>query len=314
MSKKGSANSNLRKAAKVKNDEFYTQLTDIEKELRHYKEHFKNKVIFCNCDDPKESNFFKYFALNFKFLGLKKLISTHYNKGEKSYKLEVTNDINNDGVINLDDAVKIDLKSDGDFRSDECIEILKEADIIVTNPPFSLFREYIAQLMDYDKKFLILGNINTISYKESFEFIKSNKLWLGYNTVRWFITPSGELYETARTFWYTNLDIRKRHEDIILYKTYKNNELDYPKYDNYNAIEVSKTKEIPIDYNGYIGVPITFMDKYNPEQFEILGIMNTGEENKGIRYQDTPHGRPIINGVEKYLRILIRHKRLQNEN
>ncbi len=314
MSKKGSANSNLRKAAKVKNDEFYTQLTDIEKELRHYKEHFKNKVIFCNCDDPKESNFFKYFALNFKFLGLKKLISTHYNKGEKSYKLEVTNDINNDGVINLDDAVKIDLKSDGDFRSDECIEILKEADIIVTNPPFSLFREYIAQLMDYDKKFLILGNINTISYKESFEFIKSNKLWLGYNTVRWFTTPSGELYETARTFWYTNLDIRKRHEDIILYKTYKNNELDYPKYDNYNAIEVSKTKEIPIDYNGYIGVPITFMDKYNPEQFEILGIMNTGEENKGIRYQDTPHGRPIINGVEKYLRILIRHKRLQNEN
>ena len=314
MSKKGSANSNLRKAAKVKNDEFYTQLTDIEKELRHYKEHFKNKVIFCNCDDPKESNFFKYFALNFKFLGLKKLISTHYNKGEKSYKLEVTNDINNDGVINLDDAVKIDLKSDGDFRSDECIEILKEADIIVTNPPFSLFREYIAQLMDYDKKFLILGNINTISYKESFEFIKSNKLWLGYNTVRWFITPSGELYETARTFWYTNLDIRKRHEDIILYKTYKNNELDYPKYDNYNAIEVSKTKEIPIDFNGYIGVPITFMDKYNPEQFEILGIMNTGEENKGIRYQDTPHGRPIINGVEKYLRILIRHKRLQNEN
>ena len=217
-------------------------------------------------------------------------------------------------MINLDDAVKIDLKSDGDFRSDECIEILKEADIIVTNPPFSLFREYIAQLMDYDKKFLILGNINTISYKESFEFIKSNKLWLGYNTVRWFITPSGELYETARTFWYTNLDIRKRHEDIILYKTYKNNELDYPKYDNYNAIEVSKTKEIPIDYNGYIGVPITFMDKYNPEQFEILGIMNTGEENKGIRYQDTPHGRPIINGVEKYLRILIRHKRLQNEN
>ena len=300
-------NKNLRKASKVKNDEFYTKLTDIEKELRYYKKHFKDKIVFCNCDDPKESNFFKYFALNFKYLGLKKLITTHYNGGGTSYKLEIIEDINNDGKINLDDAMKTPLQYDGDFRSDECIEILKEADIVVTNPPFSLFREYIAQLIIYDKQFLILGNINTISYKESFELIKANKIWLGYNTVRYFNQPDGSSYETARTFWYTNLDIKKRHEDIILYKSF--DESEYPKYDNYNAINIDKTKEIPIDYDGYMGVPITFMDKYNPKQFDLVGIMNTGEKNIGIRYDRTPHGRPLVNGKEKYLRIIIKHKR-----
>lgn len=308
--KKGNSNTNLRKASKAKNDEYYTQLSDIEKELKHYRKHFKDKIVFCNCDDPKESNFFMYFALNFRKLGLKKLVTTHYQKDSQSYKLEITTDINNDGRIDLNDAVKTLLTGDGDFRSEESIEILKESNIVVTNPPFSLFREYIAQLMSYNKSFLVLGNINTISYKESFEFIKANKVWLGYNTVRWFKTPTGELYETARTFWYTNLDIKKRHENLILYKTFKDNENDYPKYDNYDAIEVGKTKDIPLDYDGYMGVPITFMDKYNSEQFTLIGIMNTGEENKGIRYEDTPHGRPIINGVEKYLRILIKNKRL----
>ncbi len=179
---------------------------------------------------------------------------------------------------------------------------------MITNPPFSLFREYIDQLIEYNKKFLVIGNINALTYKETFNYIKADEMWLGYNTTRYFLQPDGSLFETARTFWYTNLDIGKRHEDIILYKKY--NEEDYPKYDNYNAINIDKTNEIPMDYEGYMGVPITFMDKYNPEQFEILGIMNTGEENKGIRLPDTPHGRPIINGKEKYLRILIRNKKV----
>lgn len=269
MSKKESANSNLNRAAKARNDEFYTQLTDIEKELGHYKNHFKDKVIFCNCDDPKESNFFKYFALNFKFLGLKKLISTHYNKGKKSYKLEVTEDINNDGVINLDDAVKIDLKGDGDFRSDECLEILKEADVVVTNPPFSLFREYVAQLIDYNKNFIIIGSENSITYKEIFPLIKENRVWLGNTRPKEFIQPDGSIKKFGNICWYTNLDIAKRHEDLILYKNY--NEDDYPSYDNYKAIEVSKVKEIPLDYDGIMGVPVTFIDKYNPHQFEIVG-------------------------------------------
>ena len=300
------ANSNLHRASAVKNDEYYTRLTDIEKELGHYKEHFKNKVVFCNCDDPKESNFFKYFALNFKFLGLKKLISTHYNKGSNSYKLEVTEDINNDGVVNLDDAIKTELVGDGDFRSDECIEILKEADIVVTNPPFSLFRGYIALLMKYNKNFLIIGNINSISYNECFELIKSNKMWLGYTTVRHFVQPNGEIYETARTFWYTNLDIIKRHEDFVLYKKYSKN--DYQKYDNFDAIEVSKAIEMPIDYKGVMGVPITFLDKYNPEQFEIVGKMST------TCIDDFNFGYPYINGKKIYARILIKNKRIQNGN
>ncbi len=267
-----SSNKNLHQAGKAKKDEFYTQLSDIEKELGNYKEHFKNKIVFCNCDDPLESNFYFYFSQNFEFLGLKKLISTHYESEKPSYKLEIVKDYNKDGKINKLDTIKTPLKQNGDFRSPECVEILKETDIVVTNPPFSLFRDYIAQLIEYNKKFLILGNINTISYKESFELLKTNKIWLGYNTVRFFNTPNGSLFETARTFWYTNLDIKKRHEDLILYKTYYGNESVYPKYENYDAINVNETKEIPMDYRGNIGVPITFMDKYNPDQFEIIAL------------------------------------------
>ena len=271
-------------AKKNKKDEFYTQLTDIEKELNHYKEHFKNKVVFCNCDDPKESNFFKYFALNFKYLQLKRLVATHYNEGEKSYKLEIVEDINKDGKINLDDAITTPLKGNGDFRSDECIKILEESDIVVTNPPFSLFREYIAQLIEYNKKFVIVGHQNAISYKEIFQLIKENKIWLGYGFkggAGHFINKFYEDYASASdrkegmirvsgVHWFTNLEIKKRQEDIILYKKY--NEENYPKYDNFDAINIDVTKEIPMDYEGYMGVPITFMDKYNPKQFEIIAL------------------------------------------
>ncbi|PWE20207.1 modification methylase [Aliarcobacter skirrowii] len=271
-------------AKKNKKDEFYTQLTDIEKELNHYKEHFKNKIVFCNCDDPKESNFFKYFALNFKYLQLKKLVATHYNEGGKSYKLEIVEDINKDGRINLDDAITTPLKGNGDFRSDECIKILEESDIVVTNPPFSLFREYIAQLIEYNKKFVVIGHQNAISYKEIFQLIKENKIWLGYGfkgSAGHFINKFYEDYASASdrkegmirvsgVHWFTNLEIKKRHEDLILYKKY--NEEIYPKYDNFDAINIDVTKEIPMDYNGYMGVPITFMDKYNPDQFEIIAL------------------------------------------
>lgn len=271
-------------AKKNKKDEFYTQLTDIEKELNHYKEHFKNKVVFCNCDDPKESNFFKYFALNFKYLQLKRLVATHYNEGGKSYKLEIIEDINKDGKINLDDAITTPLKGNGDFRSEECIKILEESDIVVTNPPFSLFREYIAQLIEYNKKFVIVGYQNAISYKEIFQLIKENKIWLGYGFkggAGHFINKFYEDYASASdrkegmirvsgVHWFTNLEIKKRYEDLILYKKY--NQENYPKYDNFDAINVDVTKEIPIDYAGYMGVPITFMDKYNPDQFEIIAL------------------------------------------
>lgn len=291
-------NSNLRKAAKEKNDEFYTLLEDIEKEVKHYRKQFKGKVVYCNCDDPEWSNFYKYFSINFDYLGLKKVVSTHYEQdGSSSYKLE---------LLKQGEVVRTELKGNGDFRSEECIEILKESDIVVSNPPFSLFREYVSQLMEYDKKFLIVGNNNAITYKETFGFIKENKLWQGVNPRGMdFILPNGEK-KNVNANWWTNMENEKRNGEIILVKQYKGNELEYPKYDNYNAIEISKVKDIPLDYDGYMGVPITFMDKYNPNQFKILGIMNTGEENKGIRYENTPHGRPVINGVEKYLRILIK--------
>lgn len=305
----------LHNAKTNKKDEFYTQLRDIEKELNHYKKQFKNKVVFCNCDDPEYSNFWKYFELNFEQLGLKKLISTHFESSKPSYKLELMKDINGDGKINNLDIIKTPLKQNGDFRSPECVEILKEVDIVITNPPFSLFREYVAQLMEYDKKFLIIGNINAITYKEIFKLIKENKAWLGVNMGRGisgFIVPEHyELYgtearidssgnrivSTNNCLWLTNLDMAKRHENLILYKTY--NEAEYPKYDNYEAINVDKTKEIPCDYDGVMGVPITFLDKHNPEQFEILGQMAT------TKISEFNYGYPYVKGEKVYARILI---------
>lgn len=316
----GSSNNKLGKARKNKNDEFYTQLTDINKELQHYKKHFKDKVVYCNCDDPRISNFFNYFALNFEHLGLKKLITTCYknqdwnlfskNQNESAVYLEYEGDKNNNKVPDPDEIGIHPLKSDGDFRSDESIELLMQADIVVTNPPFSLFREYLDQLIDYKKQFLIIGNINAISYINCFDYIKSNKLWLGYNTIRHFQKPDGSMYETARSFWYTNLDINKRHEDFILYKKYDENE--YPKYDNYDAINVNKAVDIPSDYSGTMGVPITFMDKFNPEQFEIVDS-NDVRVNEKVPIKK--HGlvkdkESAINGKPVYPRILIRNKRL----
>ena len=285
-------NKNLHSAKTVKLDEFYTQLSDIEKELKYYKHHFKGKIVYCNCDDPRISNFFHYFSYNFEKLGLKKLITTCYKNqdsdlfshhdSEKAVYLEYTGDKNGNNIPDPKEIGIHHLKGDGDFRSNESIELLKQADIVVTNPPFSLFREYVDQLVKYDKKFLILGNINAISYKESFKLIKEDKMWLGYNCARHFKIPDGSLFEAARSYWYTNLDIAKRHEDIILYKKYIGNESEYPRYDNYDAIEIDQAKNIPIDYDGVMGVPITFMDKYNPEQFELLGMTSGRDEFESI--------------------------------
>lgn len=297
------ANKNLNKAKEAKKDEFYTQLEDINNELKHYREHFRGKTVLCNCDDPRVSNFFTYFAYNFEFLGLKKLITTCYKnqdvdlfsqgKCEKAVYLVYEGDKNGNHTPDADEIGVMPLKGDGDFRSQECIELLKEADIVVTNPPFSLFREYVAQLMEYDKKFLIIGHQNAISYKEIFPLIMQNKIWLGTSIHsgdrKFWVPDTYELRaagcgvdETGKKYirvkgvrWFTNLDYKERHEDIILYKSYTNKE--YPTYINYNAIEVRKTAEIPLNYEGLMGVPITFLDKYNPEQFEIIGIGNGGE-------------------------------------
>src|SRR5258708_4210753 len=278
-----SLNTNLHKANRAKKDEFYTQIADIEKELKHYKDQFHSKVIFCNCDDPKESNFVKYFSLNFEHLGLKKLIATHYKEAnlftqEAPYKMEYTGDKNGNHMPDPSEFMT-KMISDGDFRSKESIELLKEADIVVTNPPFSLFREYIAQLMEHEKKFLILGDQNAITYKETFGYIKDNRLWLGYDNggTKWFQVPmdydiptesrkkieDGLKYlSMGRILWFTNLDTAKRHENTVLYKKYSPEE--FPKYDNYDVINIDKISDIPIDYNGVMGVPITFIDKYNP--------------------------------------------------
>ena len=316
-------NTGLNKAIKNKKDEFYTQLTDIEKEMRFYISHFKGKVIFCNCDDPDYSNFWKYFELNFERLGLKKLIATHYETDKPSYKLELTGDINGDGKSDKHDIVRTTLKQNGDFRSPECIEILKEADIIITNPPFSLFREYISMLMQYEKKFLIIGNQNALTYKEFFPLIKNNQVWYGasiHSHGRDFKVPDdyplqayefrtdeqGNKYINIKGVrWFTNLDYKERHEPLILYKHYTPEE--YPKYDNYDAIEVSKTADIPCDYYGVMGVPISFMDKYSPEQFEILG---DSRYHDGQEYADDIN---ILNGKLLYRRLLIR-RRLQSED
>ena len=313
-------NSNLSKAKTAKNDEFYTQLSDVEKELKHYKAHFKDKVVFCNCDDPEWSAFWKYFHLNFNHLGLKKLISTHYvkevntentlfniNPDAFSYKMEYTGE--NDEDISV--GVKTKLKGNGDFRSNECIELLKECDVVVTNPPFSLFSPYIEQLMEYNKKFLIIGNKNAITYKEFFPLLKDNKVWLGYGSPSDFGTPEGITKKVnGLCRWFTNLDITKRHEKLILFKTY--NAEEYPTYDNYNVINVDKVSDIPVDYEGVMGVPITFLDKYNPEQFEIIegsnryGILNVWGKNDMIQSAHS-HGNNI-NGKATYFRIHIKKR------
>ncbi len=341
-----SSNRNLHTASKAKKDEFYTQLVDIEKELKHYKDQFRGKVVYCNCDDPFESNFFKYFAANFNALGLKQLITTSYNKspiagrqlplfeieGLKSIKpkdaeahrIEINEvpDINSDGSISLEDVEQLlkhdkntvaPLHDNGDFRSNECMELLKRADIVITNPPFSLFREFLAQLIEHHKKFLIIGNVNAITYKDVFKIIKDNKMWLGasihsgdrefrvpddypLNAAGFRVDSQGNKYIRVKGVrWFTNMDYEERHETLVLYKKYSPKE--YSKYDNYNAIEVSKTADIPVDYNGVMGVPITFLDKYNSEQFEIVKFRK-GDDEKDL----------VVNGKSPYFRILIRKK------
>lgn len=287
-----SANANLHKAKDAKNDEFYTQLTDVSKEMMHYKQHFKDKVVFCNCDDPTWSAFWKYFHLNFAELGLKKLISTHYDKEEATYKMEYTGGDDND----IDVGVKTPLEGNGDFRNQECLDLLDESDIVVTNPPFSLFREYVAVLVEHKKKFLIIGSGNAITYKEIFPLIRNNLMWLGVTRQgtgsMWFRVPNdtpekkgqkiedGIKYQTiGNSCWFTNMDVKYRHEKVILWKNYTEDE--YPKYDNYNAINVNKVAEIPCDYDGVMGVPITFLGKYNPEQFEIVAFRK-GDDGKDL--------------------------------
>ena len=358
-------NSDLKKANKAKKDEFYTQLADIEIEMKHYRKHFKDKVVFCNCDDPYESNFFKYFAMNFNFLGIKKLVATCYIGspvvGEQfeqlsifdilpseentpkrfPYKIEITEvvDINGDGAVDLTDVEYLLrnkknslclLDGDGDFRSPECVEILKQADIVVTNPPFSLFREFVAQLVEYNKQFIIIGNVNAITYKEIFPLIKENKFWMGYsihsgdrefrvpddyplNASGYRIDEQGRKYIRVKGVrWFTNMDYVERHTDLDLWKKYTPEE--YPEYDNYRAINVDKVSDIPEDYYGEMGVPITFLDKYNPKQFEILDANNYKKSDK---VPTKKHGLikdkdGSINGKPKYARVLIRRRKNGN--
>ena len=314
----------LRKAKQNKNDEFYTQLKDIKSELQYYGVHFKNKVVFCPCDDPITSNFYRYFATNFKRLGLKKLISSCYfyndldlfsdnlNVFKKGYYYEYSGKDNEKVFPTIEDVIYFD--GDGDFRSNESIELLKKSDIVVTNPPFSLFRDFISTVTQYNKDFLVIGNINVITYKEIFPLIQSNTAWMGINMGRGisgFIVPEHyELYGTEtkinengeriispnNCLWLTNLDNFKRHEDIELVNIYKNNEENYPTYDNYNGINVNKTKDIPLDYEGVIGVPITFLHKFNPSQFKIIGFRK-GDDGKDLK----------VNGKTPYFRILVRN-------
>ena len=329
------SNAGLRKADGAKNDEFYTQLSDIEKELSNYREYFKGKTILCNCDDPRISNFFKYFALNFNEFGLKKIISTCYknqdvdlftqNECEKAVYLEYSGNPNDPTSTDFSTIEVKSLKGDGDFRSEECIELLEQADIVVTNPPFSLFREYVAQLIGHNKKFIIIGNVNALSYKEIFPFIKENKLWLGktiHSGDREFgvpkdypLTASGsrvddkgnKFIRVKGVRWFTNLDYKERHEDLVLYKNYSPEE--YPKFDNYDAINVNKTSDIPMDYDGLMGVPITFFDKYNPDQFEVIdgigrySILHNEETKAAGKYLS------MVNGKAMYFRIIIRRKK-----
>ena len=318
----GNKNTGLHEARRAKKDDFYTQLPNIESELCHYQSHFKDKVVYCNCDDPRISNFFHYFSYNFEHLGLKRLITTCYKNqdrdlfsqhtSEKAIYLEYNGDKKGNKIPDIEEIGVHHLQGDGDFRSDECIELLKQADIVVTNPPFSLFREYVSQLIEYDKKFLVIGHQNAITYKEIFPLIKNCTMWLGVDNggTKWFEvdssysiktqsrqkTENGKKYFSMGSIvWFTNLDHKKRHEELILYKRYSAEE--YPKYDNYDAIEVNKTANMPMDYDGVMGVPITFLYKYNPNQFEIVKFRK-GDDEKDLS----------TNGKFPYFRILIRKK------
>jgi len=296
-------NKNLHIARKNKKDDFYTKIGDIENELKHYSSHFKNKVVLCNCDDPRISNFFRYFAYNFDRLTLKKLITVCYkntilecfseSKTEKAIYLKYEGNKNDNRIPNIEDVGIKFLRGDGDFRNRECIDLLKQADIVCTNPPFSLFREYISQLIKYEKKFLVIGSLNAVFYTEIFDLIRKNKIWIGCTSPKEFLLPDGGIKGFGNIYWFTNLHHKKQNEELILVKKYYGNEEDYPKYDNCDAIEVSKVVNIPKDYDAVMGVPVSFIDKYNPDQFEILGS----------------NDKPLINGVEKYLRFLIRRKK-----
>ncbi len=330
------SNSDLTTAKKRKKDEFYTQLSDIEKEMRHYKQHFEGKVVLCNCDDPRSSNFFRYFSEKFESLKLKKLIATCYKSqdvdlfsqgaSERAICQVYEGDKNGNCTVDDDEVGIIQLKGDGDFRSEECIEILKQADIVVTNPPFSLFKEFIGTLVKYDKKFLIIGNMNALKYKECFSLIMANRLWFGasiHSGDREFGVPddypleasgcrvdaSGKKYIRVKGVrWYTNLEYRERYEDLPLYRAYS--ESDFPRLDNYDAINVNKTCDIPMDYDGLMAVPITFMDKFNPDQFVIVGCSDNGAVPECYKLPHFKrHNEPYLNGKKLYTRIFIRRRK-----
>ena len=307
-------NSNLHRAKRAKNDEFYTRLEDIEREVFRYKHHFENKIIFLNCDDPEYSEFWRYFMLNFNFFKLKKLIATHYDPEKPTYKLEIEYFEGMEHNIKPEYIKKTPLKQNGDFRSPECIELLKESDIVITNPPFSLFREFVPTLIEHNKKFLIIGNKNALTYKEIFPYIKSNELWLGFTSPLDFKQPKGAIKKKLKnlTLWYTNLEHSKRNEELFLYKEYDSEK--YPKYDNYDAINVDRVKDIPKDYYGKMGVPITFILNYNPDQFEIIDALNKYSILTGPTPETLGKYLTAINGKIKYVRVIIKRKTKEENN
>jgi len=311
-----SHNKNLHAAKAARNDEFFTQLSDIENELKYYREHFRGKTVYLNCDDPRESQFFHFFSYQFEFLGLKKLISTGYKADGHGVKYVYTGDKNRNNIPDLEEIEVIELEGTGGFETEECIELLHEADIIVSNPPFSKFREYVSLLDEHNKKFLIVGNKNAITYADIFPLIKNNQLWLGVTSPKEFTVPEGYtaknvvngMAKFGNIGWFTNLEHYCRNEELIIWKEY--NEKDYPKYDNYDAINVDKVKNIPI-YGDIMGVPITFMGRHNPEQFEILGMSALAVYDPkivGIPFLGNKDARPLINGKNTYARIFIRRK------
>lgn len=338
-------NHRLGAARSAKQDEFYTRLGDIEREVKHYRKHFKGKVVYCNADDPRFSNFFHFFSHNFERYGLERLITTCYqsterdlfsqNDSDTAIYLDYRGDKNNNRVPDVEEIGVHPLAGDGDFRSPECVELLKQADIVVTNPPFSLFREYVTQLIEYNKKFLILGNKNAVTYSEIFPLFQDGKMWIGHTPMgtemvfditeeygrelvasgrkRKYTIVDGVVKGRSQACWFTNMDFAKRHEDLVLYRTY--NPTDYPKYDNFDAIEVSNVSDIPMDYDGLMGVPISFLDKHNPDQFEIVGSFNAGAHGEAlgaVKTEIVSKGKvsmwngPVVNKEPKYKRIIIR--------